>query len=172
MFIILRVLVIAILICGSTPCFSFSLQVQTGFVHLPDSDYHRLGFEMDTTWRLSKSEYFVLVAGGAAPYENLERTQNIYFGSFDYQIEVGTNWLRPVLGCGFGAYSDSISSKVGKNQSGYMPAFKTLIGLAAGNEYIGLTIHGDTYIGIAPSDLATLVVWPMTNIMVGVYAGF
>ena len=160
---------VAVLIGSVTPtCFAGELGLNAGYIHLPASSYHYLGYEARLGFG-PLDRQFVIDFGMTHPNSAAGYSQHVTFGSLEGQWTLGNDSVKPYIGLGVGFFNDSVSSS-SASSSGFVPAFLLRGGLKMGGSHAGVTLGFSSYLGIySVSQLFHWTMWPMNNVMAGVY---
>lgn len=146
---------------------AFEVSLSSGFVHLPSSSYHYLGYDLGLGFG-SVESHFDLNIGLTHPYYGYGYSQKIFFGRLGWTWALTSSWIKPYVGVGLGTYADIVSSS-----GGVIPSIVTHGGLKLGGNGFGADLSLATYMGIYnPAHLVNFTMWPLVTILGGIYAVF
>ncbi len=139
-----------------------------GAIHLPDSNYHYLGYA--TRLRFGEDRgHFVIDFGGVKPYVSHGVRQIIAFGGAGLEWDLTRDaFFTPYVGGSVAVYVDRVGV-----QAGWVPSLMTKAGLKMGPEAFGLDACVMNLVGVYdPRELTFFTVWPMINFFGGFYVHF
>lgn len=146
---------------------ALEVSLATGFIHLPASSYHYLGYNAHLGF--GEKDTLVIIDFGMTPqFSTGTYTQSIYYGSVGWRWVRGRAFIQPYFGIGLGLYVDQVSSS-----SGIIPSIVTQGGIKIGRAHFGGLLGFSNYLGIySPSQLLQWTIWPLVNVMGGLYVAF